>query len=301
MPDWTDRRWLADAHGWIRAHADVDGPIEQPHVRPWGTVLRAPTPGGDVWFKASISSLAFETALVGVLARERPDAVTELLAVDRDRAWMLMAHGGERMREVVERERSLARWLGVLPVYAGLQIDLVPFADELLALGTPDHRLAVLPAKAAAIRELDEYGARIEELCVRLAAFDIPETIQHDDLHDGNVFLRAGLPLVFDWGDSCVAHPFLSMSVALEGLIAWGVDDVAGSEELAPYRDAYLTPFERYASRARLEEALDVALRLGWISRVLTTHAYAVTLDPPEREEALAGIPARIEMFLSRL
>jgi hypothetical protein len=276
MPDWTDERWLADVHGWIRAHAAVTGPIDQPHVRPWATVLRAPTPAGDVWFKASIPSLAFEAALVGVLARERPDAVPELLAVDRERGWMLMAHGGERLREVIERERDLRRWLGVLPVYAGLQIDVAAHADELLALRTPDHRLAALPARAA-------HG--------------IPETIQHDDLHDAQVFLRDGRPLFFDWGDACVAHPFLSMSVTLEGVIGWGVDDVQGSEDLAPYRAAYLAPFARYAPRPQLEAALDLALRLGWVSRAVTIHAYAMTLDPPERESQLEGMRVRIAMF----
>jgi Ser/Thr protein kinase RdoA (MazF antagonist) len=205
------------------------------------------------------------------------------------------------MRAVVGRERSLARWLDVLPVYAGLQLDLTPFAEELVALGTPDHRLGVLPVKAAAIPELADDAATIADLSARLAAFGIPETIQHDDLHDGNVFLRNGSPLVFDWGDACVAHPFLSMSVTLEGLIAWGVDDVEGSEELAPYRAAYLAPFERYAPRAALEEALDLALRLGWVSRVLTTYAYAVTLEPPERERELAGVGPRVEMFRAKL
>jgi hypothetical protein len=300
VTDWTDPDWLVGVHAWIRAHADVTGPIEQPHVRHWGTVLRAPTPGGDVWFKACVPSLRFEVALVGVLARERPDAVPELLATDPDRGWMLMADGGERMREVVARERSLARWLDVLPVYAGLQIDLAPCADELLAVGTPDHRLAALPAQVAATPELAGHADRIDALCDRLAAPGIPETIQHDDLHDGNVFVRDGRPLIFDWGDACVAHPFLSMSVTLEGLIAWGIDDVEGSEDVTPYGAAYLARFERYAPRAELEEALDAALRLGWVSRVLTSHRLAAGLDPSVRHEELAGIPPRIAMFLSR-
>jgi hypothetical protein len=301
VPGWTDPEWLADVHAWIRAHAEVTGEIEQPHVRAWGTVLRAPTPAGDVWFKTSVPALAHEAGLVGVLARERPDAVPELLAVDRERGWMLMADGGLRMREVVERERDLRLWLDVLPRYAQLQLDLAPHADELLALGTPDHRLAVLPARAAEIPELAEHADAIAALCARLAAVPIPATIQHDDLHDGNVFLRDGLPLFFDWGDSCVAHPFLTMSVTLEGLIAWGVDDVADSEDLAPYRAAYLAPFAGHAPLEELDDPLDSALRLGWVSRVLTIHRYAATLDPSARDEQLAGVPVRVEMFLARL
>jgi hypothetical protein len=137
----------------------------------------------------------------------------------------------------------------------------------------------------------------IEELCARLADYGIPETIQHDDLHDAQVFLRDGRPLFFDWGDSCVAHPFLSMSVTLEGVIDWGVEDVQGSEELGPYRDAYLGAFELYPPSDALEEALDIALRLGWVSRVLTIYSYAQTLDPPARAKELDGMRVRIKMF----
>ena len=73
------------------------------------------TTGGDVWFKANIPLLAYEAAVVDLLAARRPDCVPELLATDLDRGWMLMADGGERLREIVERERDLGRWLEVLP------------------------------------------------------------------------------------------------------------------------------------------------------------------------------------------
>ena len=297
MADWTDPRWLDEVHAWIRARAHVTGPIEQPHVRPWGTVLRAPTPDGPVWFKANIPSMTYEAGAVGVLARERPDVVPELLAVDAERGWMLMPDAGERLRELIERDQNLGRWLDVLPLYASLQIDLAPHVDELLALGVPDHRLALFPEKAAEIEELRDDLPAIEELAARLAAYGIPETIQHDDLNDGQVFVRGGRPSILDWGDSCVAHPFMSMSVALEGVIGWGLEDIEHSEDLTPYRDAYLAQFELYPPSAQLDEALDIALRLGWISRVLTIHSYARTLDSPAREKELAGMGVRIKMF----
>lgn len=288
MPDWTDPHWLAEAHAWIRAHAEVTGPIEQPHVVPWSTVLRAPTLNGPVWFKANGPTQAHEARVSALLAEKRPDAVPPLLATDLDRGWMLMGDGGERLRDLVARERDLSGWLDVLPLYAGLQIDLAPQADELVALGAPDRRLALLPAQAAQIPELHEDLPAIEELSARLADYGIPETIQHDDLHDGQVFIRDGRPLVFDWGDACVTHPFLTMAVTLEGVIDWGVDDVQGSEPLGPYRDAYLAPFERYAPPAELEDALELALRLGWVSRVLASD--------PELETAEAR-SARLKMF----
>ncbi len=288
MGDWTDPRWLEEVHAWIRARADVTGPIEQPHVMPWSTVLRAHTPDGPVWFKANEPSMIFEASLVALLARKRPDAVTPLLAVDLERGWMLMVDGGERLREVIARERDLSRWLDVLPLYASLQIDLIPHVDELLALGVPDRRLVVLPSLAAEVPELAEDLPVIEELAARLAAFGIPETIQHDDLHDGQVFVRDGRPRVFDWGDACVAHPFLTMAVTLEGVIDWGLDDVQGSEPLGPYRDAYLAQFELYPPSEALDEALDLALRLGWVARAVASD---VELEGPD------ALLARIKMF----
>jgi hypothetical protein len=52
---------------------------------------------------------------------------------------------------------------------------------------------------------------------------------------------------LMDWGDACISHPFFTLSVTLEGVIAWGLDDVEGSVDTAPFRDAYLAPFaDRY-------------------------------------------------------
>src|SRR6478752_6692244 len=250
MTGWTEPAWLESAHAWIASQLEqlgvaATGAVEQPHVRPWATALQVPTTAGNVWFKAAIPVLAHEAAVVDVLSRRRPDLVPVLLAADFDRGWMLMADGGTRLRELIEEERDLGRWLDVLPRYAELQIDLGVDADRLVAVGCPDRRLAALPEQYERLLErmTDEIKGTaplVREWCAQLASLGIPETIQHDDLHDGQVFVRDGRYLFFDWGDACVSHPFFSMSVTLEGGLAWGLEDVAGSEDIRPYRDAYL-------------------------------------------------------------
>jgi hypothetical protein len=144
-PEWTDPAWLAEAEAWIRRHVAPTGEIEQPHVRPWATALRVPTADGVVWFKASAPEVAHEGPVVQLLAARRPDLVPPLLALDRERAWMLSADGGTRLRELVESERDLSRWLDVLPAYAALQRDAAVDVDAFLAAGVPDCRLAALP------------------------------------------------------------------------------------------------------------------------------------------------------------
>ena len=314
MAVWTDPGWLAEVHDWIHeqlsaAGLRATGSIRQPHVRPWSTVLRVPTAAGEYWFKANMPACAHEAAVVSVLASVRPDRVPELLAVDRERGWMLMGDGGERLREVIAREKTLQRWLDVLPEYAQLQIDLAGDADELIAMGSPDRRLETLASQyERLLDELDGFAEselgpllvlapRVRQMCEQLASYGIPETVQHDDLHDGQVFVRDGAYLFFDWGDSCVSHPFFSMAVTLEGQLAWGLDDVEGSEDIRPFRDAYLEPFTRWAPSSALEEAHSVALRLGWICRALNWQRIASALDSPDREESLQGTELRLQLF----
>ncbi|HEX5860271.1 MAG TPA: phosphotransferase [Nocardioides sp.] len=277
---WRDPAWLAEAHAWIEGrtgHLGLTraGEIEQPHVYPWSTVLRVPTTRGDLWFKANSAELRHEASLVTLVAERVPERVPPLLASDLERGWMLMPDAGQRLREVIAVERNLHRWLDVLEATAEIQLAMEPDVDALLAAGVPDMRLATLPDRYAQLMDTLQAEARfraahaqVVELCEELAAFGVTETLQHDDLHDGQVFLRNGTHLIMDWGDACISHPFFTLSVALEGAIAWGVDDVESSEDIEPYRRAYLAPYaKRYD--VDLVSASTVAMRLGWVCRAV--------------------------------
>jgi aminoglycoside phosphotransferase (APT) family kinase protein len=99
--------------------------------------------------------------------------------------------------------------------------------------------------------------------------------VQHDDLHDGQVFVRDGRHWVMDWSDACVSHPFFTLAVTLEGVIAWGIDDVEASVDVTPFRDAYLAPYANaypLLSSSDLIEAARLATRLGWACRAVNGH-----------------------------
>jgi len=296
---WRDPAWIAGAHAWIEEQAvrlglTRTGAIEQPHIYPWSTVMRVPTVEGDVWFKANTGQLQHEAALVSLVAKRVPERVPPLLATDLDRGWMLMADAGQRLREIVAAERNLDRWLDVLPATARIQLAMEPDVDALLALGVPDMRLATLPDRYAQLMDVIEAEDRfrdgqdrVVELAEELATYGIAETLQHDDLHDGQVFVRNGTHLVMDWGDACISHPFFTLSVTVEGVIAWGVDDVENSEDTEPYVRAYLAPYaERYDGD--LVAAARLATRLGWACRAVNGYV------PTGKEHTLT----RLRMFL---
>ena len=303
---WNDPGWLAEAHAWILGELGdaVTGPIEQPHVRPWSTVLRVPTQDGPVWFKANMPALAHEAGVVSVLARRRPDCVPKLLAADLERGWMLMADGGTRLREA---GLDVTCWEEVLPLYAELQLDTAADRDALLEAGAPDRTLAALPALYEPL--LDDPGLtrdevarqhglapRIAEECAALAALGLPETIQHDDLHDGQVFVRAGRYLFLDWGDACVAHPFFTLTVTLR-VLGYRLELPETAPELDRFRDAYLEPWTRLAPRAELLAALPGALLLGGLCRLLTWRAVVAGMPQPFAAE-WAEYPAELRRLL---
>jgi hypothetical protein len=287
-------------------------PIEQPHVRPWSTVLRVPTDGGAVWFKANMPTQAFEAAVVETLAARRPDLVPELLATDLVRGWMLQRDGGTRLRELLATGVDYGVWEEILPLYGELQIDAAADRERLLEAGVPDRRLAVLPAQFEGllgdthaledlsqeeIRRLRALAPHVEADCRELEGYGLPETIQHDDLHDGQVFVQDGRYLFFDWGDSCVSHPFYTLVVTLAVLA-----QRLGLEHEAPgldrFRDAYLAPWARFRPRSELEQAYPIAYRLGVLCRGLTWRMIVDALPRPLREDEEDAVPERMRMLL---
>jgi hypothetical protein len=295
---WEDPAWLATAIAWVdeqltSAGRPRVGEPDQSHVRPWSTVIRVPTAEGDVWFKANTPELRHEAVVALLLARRVPDRVPPLIADDPDLGWMLMEDGGRRLREVIAEERDLSRWDDIIEGAADIARAMEPDVDELLAAGVPDMRLATLPDRYAAMVEDDTFEQRfrdavpwVREMAEELAAYGVTETLQHDDLHDGQVFVRGDRQLILDWGDCVVSHPFFTMSVTLEGVVSWGLDDEANSVDINPLIDRYLRRYD--PERPELRDVVPVALRLGWVCRAVN----GTVVEDPE------STMNRLRMFL---
>jgi Ser/Thr protein kinase RdoA (MazF antagonist) len=111
-------------------------------------------------------------------------------------------------------------------------------------------------------------AGQLGELVSGLDAYGLPATIDHSDLHAWNVLAPGDRYVVFDWHEAAVSHPFFSMVVATRSLVhSHGVEP--GSAAYRRLVDAYLEPWTIHASRADLWAALDLALRVGPLTRVL--------------------------------
>jgi hypothetical protein len=321
---WTDPAWLADAYEWIDRRLaglglERTGTPEQVHAYPWATVLRVPTSGGQLFFKAMVPRLAHEAAAVAVLAGIQPQLVTDVVVAGQEDGWMLMRDAGAAIRDAPDER--LEDWEWLLAAYAELQRDATPAVDDLLAAGVPDRRTGSLPRLLAAVLEDDdavwagrEQGLtdderrrlredrlpRLADLCQELAALAIPDTIQHDDLHGGQVFVRNGDRRILDWGDACITHPFASLLVPLRSLVHRRIV-TEDAPELDRLRDAYLEPWTTLARRDDLLRAVDLGRLVGCATRLLSWQHIVPHFDPPVREDYGESVPRWFRQLVDEL
>lgn len=322
---WHDPEWQKQAHDWIRSEAarnqiQLVGEIEQPHALVWSTVMRVPTNAGMIFFKATASETIYEIALTQLLANLQPDVMPDLIAVDTARGWMLMRDGGEQLRASIRPIQDVKAWEPVIIKYAELQMRLAGHVDEILALGVPDHRLAALPAlysqlladtsslmidqekglTSAEFQQLQNLKPRFEQICAELAAYKIPESVNHGDFHDGNVLLKNGRLTLFDWGDADVTHPFVSLRtwfVSME--IALKLDDWAPPTlEMSQLLEKYLEAWQAYGEKEALTSAYRLSRPVASIVKTLAWHQTISRLDGDLRDEYAWIVPEVLKEFM---
>src|SRR5687768_7148884 len=95
---------------WIATHVTPSGDLEVVKERPWSFVVKVPTKDGVFWFKENRGATRYEASLMRALAQWAPGRVLQPVAIDAEKGWSLLPHGGQTLREAGERdwERMLA-------------------------------------------------------------------------------------------------------------------------------------------------------------------------------------------------
>lgn len=322
---WHDPAWMKQAHEWILAETrrqsiQVTGDIEQPHLYPWSTVLHVPTNEGKLFFKATAPETMFEVPLTHRLAEWFPDRMPELAAVDLERGWMLMRDGGGQLRQSIRPAQDIAPWRPVIHLFSELQAGAAKHLDELLAIGVPDYRLPILPdlyrqlladeksllidqEKGLTTRDLQTLrgmAARFEQICAELAAYGIPESINHGDFHDGNVLVRERRIAIIDWADACLSHPFMSLRTLFVSIeIALKLDEYVFTPEMAALLDHYLEAWHDYGSIEHLRSAYQVSKPVASIVKAANWHLTISNIqDEALRAEYAWIVPELFREFL---
>ncbi|WP_227983809.1 aminoglycoside phosphotransferase family protein [Nocardia spumae] len=307
--DWVRPDWFGEVSEWITAAAgrhgyQPSGPIEQIVSSPHSTVLRTPTSGGDLYFKATPAVFAHEPRLLESLARLFPERLPDVVAIDSERGWSLTKDVGS----FVHLEPTLAdvpRYEEVVRGYAAMQKELAGDVNALLALGVPDRRPAALLALLDEILEdvdslvfdgeesltREEYDRivsfrpRFAELCERMAEFGTPNTLVDMDFWRGNIALTPGRWVLLDWAEAVVGSPMQSMVTVLN---EFRVTQVANRDELhRRLLGAYLAEWADYESPERIREAYEIARPAAVLCRTQSWRAGIASLATPYRHQYL--------------
>lgn len=188
------------------------GPPTQERHWLLAAILRVPTTGGDVWFKAVPPLCRHEGPVTEWLGQLAPAAVPTVLASGPG-WWVAAEFPAEADDPKGHPLEELAR----------IQVAATSRTDELRRRGCPDRGLGQLvedvralggrrdlltPATAARLR--DRLGP-FAELCAEVDGLGIPSSLVHGDLNVDNVRWTDQGWFLYDWSDACVAHPFVDV------------------------------------------------------------------------------------------
>lgn len=317
---WARTGWYSGVLTWLRAQLEQlgyedDARIEQYEVSDWSCILCVFTQRGTLYLKCCDPEFGHEPQLTQALGQLWSATVPKVLAINSEQVWMLMEDAGKLLTEDKERAASLASWQDILRRYARMQIAALEHLPFLFERGCPDRRLYRLPeifehaladTKMLLLGEPDglseeeytralAFAAALPALCSKLASFNIPETLHHDDLHGGNILVQGDNYIFFDWAESFIAHPFYVMVIVQRFTrYVYEYDDA----QFALLRDTYLNEWLAYGSIEQLREALEHALQLGKVCRALTWYQYTHDLEPRVYRQYRDVWPAWVKIAL---
>src|SRR6185369_12530743 len=224
-PPWRKRSWIDEASAWIREQAQRAGRAPVGRVVAYKLTERkaflgAETPRGRLFMKCCLAA-AHEARLTTLLSQRYPAHFAPVVAVDSQRAWLLM-------EEVQGRPLMLTAdpscWARALKTFADIQLDFTRRADDLAEIGCPDRTWPWVGSRLARLAEShvvcdgmsdterSELLAAIpvwHELLSLQATSPVPHaTLDHGDFHPGNILVTERGPVFLDWEGGSIGHAF---------------------------------------------------------------------------------------------
>ena len=292
---WSDPAWLGEMTAWVDVRLAALGIHRrgEPAVdRMWAraALLTFDTDHGPMWAKAVPEVFAHEVAVTILLADIDPGIVPPVVAAaqglgriitehvagpvlasvrDEPAAWTATLSRLAEVQRVLAADRRALEIAGVAAAPLAELAEDVPrlLADDaLLLVGLPGGLSA---AEAAALRAR---APEFVDACRALDAVGIPDSLEHGDLSATQVIVGEMGPVILDWSDGSITHPFLSAASFLaERRTAGG----PGTVDEVDLIDAYLAPWVAadFVTLAEARRALDLA------GTVLPLHLAALYAD----------------------
>lgn len=226
---WFSPDWREGMERWVRNKLRTER-IDFQQIRSWerSVLFKIITGEENYYFKAVPKIFRHEVNVSTFLWEAGIKYIPAVIAADDSEGWLLIK---EIQRELLGRAGKEQDWRDALLALAGVQKLSVKEAGRLREAGIPVRPLAsvVISGLRTAVESLLKDGtisdgqfSRLAEstseanlICSMLQTPLVPLSLEHGDFFGGNVILEEGLPIIYDWSDSSLSHPFLSVTVFL--------------------------------------------------------------------------------------
>ena len=281
--EWARPGGPAALLGWAEerlAAKGIHGTGAAEQMRSWNLsgIWRLPTTVGPVWLKAVPSFFAHEGAVMDWIG---PPVAPHLYGWARGRVLMAEVPGG------ANHEARGAPLLPMVRLLTDLQERSLGGTDELVALGVPDGRLAVMQAPIEAVvaehspalapQERAALEQLVDTLPARVSAIDgcgVPDALVHGDFHPGNVGGPAGNHVLLDWGDSFVGNPLVDELAFTQSL---------GALDALAAREWFTSAWRRIVPAAEPERAAELLRPVLPLLAAVTYARFCAGIEPDER------------------
>lgn len=199
--------------------------------RTWNlsAIWEIPTQGESVWLKCVPEFFSHEAAVLRLLKDQN---VPVLLAHDDYRLLLQGMPGTDGYNATAAERLAGIQQLVKLQKYSASR------CEQFIQDGVPKLTLSeivkacrILLSKQKAESGAEEFLQSIPERLALLADSHIADVLVHGDFHAGNTRTGVEPPVIFDWGDSFIGHPFLD--------IGWLPDHDLQQKWLALWQDEY--------------------------------------------------------------
>ena len=316
LQSWQQANWPQTAQRWTEAELSkqnirlID---ELQVVKTWalGHVLKQSTGSGDTFFKATAFLPLFsnEASLCAKLFELFPQYSARVIAFDAHQQWLLTESFGEAFVDTV----PLCDWVKPFTEFANLQLASVDHIEELEAAGCIRRDITQLPTQLQRIfndkaiisrlpqdidlstERLSQVLTKLKQSVTALAAYQLPSSLVHSDLHIENIAPRNGVKehfTFFDWSDGCISHPFI------DGTYLFRMDDSEGKQQII---DAYLNQWSKYGSKDELKRAWQLAESICYAHQAVSYAEMLHILSKQQTPDLIHAFENAFRRFLFKM
>ncbi|MFN4152188.1 MAG: hypothetical protein ACK4IX_14700, partial [Candidatus Sericytochromatia bacterium] len=289
------KQYLKDKYGYKK--------VELFYLSSISCVLRIKLKDKNIFYKQVLKGLFEQEIIFTKMLNEISENVPSVIDYDNQKGCLILEDFGSK---TLWDFNDVDTWCKTIKKYAQLQKLALKNIEQLTKIPVFDRSISNLPDIFQSLtsapdnfyldktygitnkeyQTLISFKPKIKELCQKLSSFNIPNTIEHGDMHPFNVAMVNEEPIFYDWSDCSISHPFFTIRA-----FTYAFFDKKGNELKKvsfikdcdyPYQKivkAYLEEWEDFESKENLIDAFKISRILVDISFI---HQYHLLINAME-------------------